>query len=102
MALAFGVDIAMKIIVRELAADHLHASQIKHPITRGGGQACGFCVEEDLAHLAILASKFKDKILERRRREDDAKDAEKKQPNFEFLFCDLCEAFASSAFKNWN
>jgi hypothetical protein len=24
---------------------------------------------------------------------------QKKQPNFEFLFCDFCESFASSAFK---
>jgi hypothetical protein len=50
-----------------------------------------------------LALKFN--AFERIGREGDAEDAEdakKKQPNFEFLIvvlCDLCEIFASSAFK---
>ena len=38
-------------------------------------------------------------VFERRGREGYAKDAKEKQPNFGFLFCDLCEVFAPSAFK---
>jgi hypothetical protein len=38
-------------------------------------------------------------LFERREREGNAEDAEKNNKIWLFLFCDLCEVFASSAFK---
>ena len=50
MAVALGVDVAMKIVVREFSVQHFHASQVQNTVTRGRGQAGGFGIEEDLAH----------------------------------------------------
>jgi hypothetical protein len=52
-------------------------------------------------HLSLLKDEYRIPF-ERRGREDDAEDAENKQPNFGFLFCGLCESFALSAFKKLN
>jgi hypothetical protein len=52
-----------------------------------------------LLELEEKAQDRKPKTFERRGREGYAKGAKKKQPNFWFFFCALCDAFASSAFK---
>jgi hypothetical protein len=55
-----------------------------------------FC-EHFLSSGGLVVLRTRD--FERRGRGSYAEDAEKKQPNFGFLFCVLCEVFAFSAFK---
>ena len=50
----FGIDVLVVVITSQLAIDQLHTADFNNPVTLGGFQTGGFCIEYNLSHAVLF------------------------------------------------